>query len=481
MIDWDFPYGEAFQRRLLASLVQDPKRVSEIIQPHFLTTPILVDIAKTVADYHKKSPDAIFSYDFLKDTVKNSLSRNALKNWSRYNKALKAAFIPSNLGDQLFLGRAKEFAKACIYREALILAEKSISAGKYEQVHELIQKAQASADFGNANTVHWRDLPHPSDYPYQEIEWIVDGLIPAGHVIAISGEEGVGKTLLLLAMARSISEGTDFLERGTTETRVLYLGLDVSKVTLQNYMKMMRWNPDDRFRILTMWTDPEAPMLDGERLNWLYKYVEKYRPVLIFDTLRDFFDGEENSSTETKPVLDALKRMRSMGATPILIAHPPKSGNAAIRGTGNISQKVDVSYFVEKVKQQGKEIIRLTCPTKNRAGSPNFTLTIQKQFIPTPAGVYFNVRKVKDSRSSHEPKQNPQYAQLLTCLREHPGTNQKELASKLGMSDRPLRKLLQDLQLGGRVDSVRGKRKTVLWSAIDTQDDDFEAKGIKNN
>ena len=60
---------------------------------------------------------------------------------------------------------------------------------------------------------------------------------------------------------------------------------------------MMRRMPDDEFRILTVWTDPEAPMLDDkEQMKWLIKYMEKQRPLLIFDTLRDFYNGDEDSA-----------------------------------------------------------------------------------------------------------------------------------------------------------------------------------------
>jgi RecA-family ATPase len=464
MIDSRYPYGEAFQSKLLSLLLQNPAKTSVMIQPHYFTSPLMADIARIVTECHKEHPDATFTYVFLKEAVKASLSRKARQNWPLYKKEIKAA-VNSRLPDKsLFLEKAAEYAKQCIYREALVRGEICITAGDYKRFHEAIQKAEQLANFGATKKVHWRDLPHPSDYPHQEIEWIVDGLIPAGHAIAISGDEGVGKTLFLLSMARSITQGTDFLERRVSPAPVIYLGADVSKITLQNYMKMMRWNPGPEFRILTMWTDPEAPMLDSsEQLNWLYKYVEKYRPVLIFDTFRDFFDGEENSSTDTKPVLDAVKRIRSLGGTPIVITHPPKKGKSMIRGTGNISQKVDIPYFMERVKTQKKDISRLTCPTKNRAGSPNITLMIEKQFIQTPAGPYFRIRKVKDSMYA-EREQNVQYAQLVAYLRENPGKNQKEIASNLRMSDRTAKKLLNEGKTKDELSCVKGERKTLLWS-----------------
>src|ERR1700722_11251575 len=110
---------------------------------------------------------------------------------------------------------------------------------------------------------------------------------------------------------------------------------------------------------------------------------------MIFDTLRDFFEGDENSSTDTKPVLDALRKLRSLGATNIVIVHPPKSGTSLIRGTGNISQKVDIPYLMAKNKWQGKDVVVLTCPKKNRFGSTHFNMAMRHLFIPIPGKAPF--------------------------------------------------------------------------------------------
>jgi archaellum biogenesis ATPase FlaH len=470
MLDLGYPYGGQFQQRLLALLVQYPKETSSIIQPRYFEIPTLVDIARVVSEFHARHQDAAFSYVVLKEAVRASLSRKQMENWSYYKEDLKAAFQPLPKDTSLLRELATKFSRDSEFRNALVLAEKYVNAAAYEKIPELFQKALELSDVASETTAHWRELPHPLDYPHEAIEWVVEGLIPAKHVIAISGEEGVGKTLLLLAMARSITEATDYLERRVFARKVLYLGLDVSKVTLQNYMKMLRWIPDNDFRILTMWTNPEAPMLDRtEQLEGLYRYVKKYQPVLIFDTLRDFFDGEENSSTETKPILDAVKRLRALGGTVILITHPAKRGNSAIRGTNNISQKVDVSYFVERVQSQGKDVIRLTCPTKNRAGSQNVSLMIQKLFIPTPAGPYFTIREFRDVRLPAEPKRNRQLDVIVEYLRGNPGKNQKEIAEALKMGDRLLKQILSDGETKGVLRHEKGERKVKRWFVVGSE------------
>jgi RecA-family ATPase len=192
--------------------------------------------------------------------------------------------------------------------------------------------------------------------------------------------------MFALSLARSLTEGTDLLGRMAFQTPVLYLGLDVSLITLQSYIAAMRWSPNRCFRFMTMWTgeDKQPPMLDdSKQMEKLYAMVREMRGlVIIFDTLRDFFEGEENSSTDTKPVLDAVRKLRALGATVILLVHPPKSGNSIIRGTGNISQKVDIPYLMERQQWKGKDIVVLCCPKKNRFGSTHFRLPISSYRPP---------------------------------------------------------------------------------------------------
>ena len=277
------------------------------------------------------------------------------------------------------------------------------------------------------------------------MNWLVEGLIPEASAIAISGEEGVGKTLFALSLARALAEGREFLGRRVWITPVLYLGLDVSQVTLQSYLRMMRWIPSEEFRILTMWTGDsmQPPMLDDTvSMERLYELARKYRPVIIFDTLRDFFDGEENSSTETKPVVDAIRKLRSLGATVIVLVHPPKSGKSLIRGTGNISQKVDIPYLLEKDKWHGKEIVVLTCPKKNRFGSTSFQLPMRMNFIPVPSGLFFWLREIEEWHPSEQRKGYGADEGVIQFVLDHPGTNQKRIESALKMGDRKVRTAL---------------------------------------
>lgn len=470
MIDTAYPYGEPFQRKLLSLLVHDPAQTSSIIKPHYFSSPMLVDIARVVTEIHRQHPTDQLTRTTVNEFVKASLSRKAKQNWPSYKEEIRAAFRSSPSDKAVLLEKAREFAKDYCYRDALVMAEKSITAGKYEKVHDLFENTRKAFSIEEHWQNNWYHLPHPSDYPFLECEWLIEGLIPKGAVIALSGEEGVGKTMFALAIAKSLTEDMDFLGRGVLRNLVLYLGLDVSRVTLQNYIKMMRWNPNGDFRFLTMWTgeDKQPPMLDDPKeMEKLYALAAKYQPLIIFDTLRDFFEGEENSSTDTKPVLDAIRKLRSLGATVLFLTHPPKSGNSSIRGTGNISQKVDIPYLMEKSNIRGRKICVLTCPTKNRFGSTNFRLPMKRIFIRTPGGPYLKIiETTEDSKSEGKSQLKEFQHKIVQYVKDHPGTNQKAVTEALSLGDRTVRSALYAAEEEGLLRSARGSRKEHLWSYI---------------
>lgn len=54
MIDAGYPWGDAFQIRLLALLLKGREKVLDVIEPEFFTDPITTDIARVIRDLHRK-------------------------------------------------------------------------------------------------------------------------------------------------------------------------------------------------------------------------------------------------------------------------------------------------------------------------------------------------------------------------------------------------------------------------------------------
>jgi archaellum biogenesis ATPase FlaH len=477
-----YPWGEPFQLRLLAYQLREPQKALNLVEPGFFTNPMMVDISTNIRDVFKSHPNEsiLISKTTLKELVKESLGRKGREHWPSYRRMIRRIYKTKLKDKELLIDQAMEFAKENRYRKALVKAERAVSSRKYDQVRKIIEEAEAFGKGYGHSSWKWKNLPTYSDFPHSEVEWLVEGVVPSGAILALSGDEGVGKTMFALSLARSLTDGSDFLGKRCFQTPVLYLGLDVSRSTLQSYIDAMRWSPNKYFRFMTMWTgeDMQPPMLDDPvQMEKLYAIAREVRGlVIIFDTLRDFFEGEENSSTDTKPVLDAVRKLRALGATVILLVHPPKSGNSIIRGTGNISQKVDIPYLMEKEQWQGKDIVVLSCPKKNRFGSTHFRVPMRYLFIPTPAGLRFVLAEVQNWKPSDKLKQREANYDVIQYVKDHPGTNQQEIQRALHKGDRSVRTALSEAKDDGVLKSVGGSRKELRW--YDVENEDAAAKDV---
>jgi hypothetical protein len=57
----------------------------------------------------------------------------------------------------------------------------------------------------------------------QNIEWIIDGIIPLGSITLLSGESGGGKTWLAYAIAGAVARGEPFADFKVQHRPALYL------------------------------------------------------------------------------------------------------------------------------------------------------------------------------------------------------------------------------------------------------------------
>ena len=473
MIAGEYPYDLHFQRKLLTLLVRKPQKVLDLIEPQYFGSPIHVEVARVIVEAYKKhgTKDFRLTRSSLVELVKPGLMNMDNDVLEAYRSEIKKIFKVELPDVSILVEHAKEFAKEQRFREALMLAEKHVTNHSYDGAFSVIDKAYsfANAKSASSSPVKWKDLPHPLDFPFEEVEWTIQDILPTDALIAVSGDEGTGKTLLMLHWARAISEGSDFLGRRAYPRKVLYLGLDVSKTTLQQYMQMMRWVPDDYFRFMANWTgeNNQPPMLDKPAdIARLYEIAEQFKPVMVFDTIRDFFEGEENSSTETKPIMDVGRKCRALGATPIFMTHPPKGGTSLIRGAGLVSQKVDIPYLVSKERRDRRELCVLTCPKKNRFGSTAFKLTMEMQFIPIPGRVS-RVRFVE--RPSLEPRKGRRLEEdlesIVDYLQERPGASQQNIEKDLQMGDKKVKDLVSLGRNKGILRRFKGRGKTSSWYA----------------
>ncbi|MCA9469523.1 MAG: AAA family ATPase [Nitrospira sp.] len=280
--------------------------------------------------------------------------------------------------------------------------------------------------------------------PYTETEWLIEGILPKGSIVLMSGREGTMKTWLALDWAHTVSEGTLWLNRVCQSESVLYLdGENPQQVFRQRLgaiggsrnMNIWRWQ-DSSFP-----TSLAAPQLLS---------AAQQHGFIIIDSLRRFMEGrEENSSTEMTEITRQLRQLTKRGATLLVIHHSPKNpGKEGYRGSTELGAGVDICMTVKRSPVPfGTERLEITVDKTRYHEDPSIHLEVQK----TPERPHF--KEMEQSGIAETPATVAELQDLLgiienllTELGARP--NQSQIAQKaaqngLGSRSTILRRLSQ--------------------------------------
>ncbi len=188
---------------------------------------------------------------------------------------------------------------------------------------------------------------------FKDTEWIVDGLIPSGSIVAISGAPASYKTWLVLDMAIKIATGDILFDKFVvTQTGVLIVDEENGERLLQNRFKKLRTNFD--FPIYTI-------SLAGFKL--MEKSVEDIinfckvnnTKLIIFDSLVRIHSEDENDAMKMSKVFNLLKKFVKEGLTVIFTHHNRKTGilrssnpSQDMRGSFDILASVDCHLAIDR-------------------------------------------------------------------------------------------------------------------------------------
>ncbi|MEW6473432.1 MAG: AAA family ATPase [Actinomycetota bacterium] len=167
-------------------------------------------------------------------------------------------------------------------------------------------------------------------FDFPPIKWVVPDLIPQGLTI-LAGKPKVGKSWMVLDIARQVASGGEFLGRSIDQGAVLYLALEDTQRRLQERLGMIRQEGDAPSPHLTLSTTfPRFPDARGRLLEWL-ESAENPR-LIIVDTLghirmersgkeaKDAYQIAYEDLTELKAIAD------EMGIGVLAITHTRKAG-----------------------------------------------------------------------------------------------------------------------------------------------------------
>lgn len=336
------------EQRIIGSLLEDPKLWDDQLSPEQFTLAAHRKIVAAIAECHSKG------YSANLDSVCTHLGEDA-----GYAISLVAGCMPENYVQYL-----RNWREAIAERDWQRQLERLPELTTSEERRAALE-CMTTAINGNGQAPDWRSLFHSR----QELEsapdlsFRIDRFLQADGITLIGGLSGHGKTLIMLAMAKALLEGTplfgykDFSVPCPSK-RVLYLIPESAKGPLHSRLKKFRidqyvGNGDDSRLFVYTLSSPQQIELSDPRLLKAAEGAD-----VFLDTAVRFMQGSENEVESTRVFAENLFRLLNAGARSITGAHhSPKSFSNQdymtleniLRGSGDIGAMLCTAWGVRQI------------------------------------------------------------------------------------------------------------------------------------
>lgn len=225
----------------------------------------------------------------------------------------------------------------------------------------------------------FKDIDDMLDMPDEPIEWLIDGLLPVGATMLLSGKAGVGKSVLARNAAVEVGRGGYFLGHKCAQGLVCWISAaEESETTFKRHIRKIA-TKGTRLKYL------ESPPEMRDRMNWLFNVLENLRPsLLIFDTVVRFLNIVESTSygtvsAATAPLLDLVRRYR---ASHLWLHHTNNAGGVHGGGTWERVPDISTLYSANDTGERYLKLLKarddITLPTTVISYNPETGLTEAK-------------------------------------------------------------------------------------------------------
>jgi len=209
------------------------------------------------------------------------------------------------------------------------------------------------------------------------VPYIVEGYVRQGSLTLLAGEEGCGKSILVLNLGISVACGLDnFLGHNVSKPGiVLFLNNELSfpdhlERFKKNVLALSKIVPANLNNFVCPDSFPPFPEYAKELEG---KIIETSPILVILDCLYWAHDKKENDSSEMKALMRQLDHLRKKYEVAIVVVHHTKKGarngkmqNDDLRGSGVFGAVAD--QIIQIRRSAKDESLRLIKMTKSRHG-----------------------------------------------------------------------------------------------------------------
>lgn len=207
-----------------------------------------------------------------------------------------------------------------------------------------------------------------------EAVWLLEGILPQGSVVMLSGREGDMKSWLAMDMCACVAAGRPWIGREVEASAVCYIDAEMPGNLLRG--RVYAAGPSENLNVLTWQADGFPWTLDHPAMLLA---AQEHR-LLVIDTLRRFMeDGDENSANDMAVITAKIRRLTTWGATVLILHHGIKDRErGGYRGSTELGAAVDISLHVEKLVENGETRLILDAPKTRFSADPKLIIKVDK-------------------------------------------------------------------------------------------------------
>ena len=407
----------------------------------------------------------VFVAEFLFVKVKSV----ARFNKEIFGKSLSEAFLEST--DWKNNNHTKVIAGSTL-DQAYSLLELRQSERPYltKQLYQIVKMEEKTEDFTFLN-----------DVEEKEVDWLAKDWLQKGVVHQIVGAMDNGKSYFTAEISAQVSKGGELFGHPVEKGKVLYISTEDSADTV--IIKRIKSLGGDLNNIAVY--TKLAPISFPSGIDRLFRFVVEHRPsVIVLDPILSMFEGDMNSETSARKVINPLVQLAQFFNIAIInVTHAGKTKkghpNLDALGSQGITAITRANFYLALDEDTGERII--TCIKNNNGGeklSWSFEIVDHEGFS-APRIKHNGLTEVKAQElGSTEPLRDELKLDILEVIEDREvieGKALKELFKnddRVSQSMRTFEEARAELKKAGKIDNKviideeTNKRKTVWFIPV---------------
>ncbi len=293
---------------------------------------------------------------------------------------------------------------------------------------------------------------------HDKINWIVENYIPAGGLVMLSAPPKAGKSFLSLDLSLRLAEGNNvWLNKiPITPCKVVYLDAENAPVLIKQRLKSLGLNDKcGNLKIITRQTlglgridlTNTGTMLKIKQSLAHLKLCEN--DLIVFDSFRRLFSGNENDSSEVAEIMAAITGISP--AAKLILHHLRKKGRENNSPAERVRGSVDITAAIDGLITINTEGIGNDTITELSLSMPRWTSgvkPIEIQWHSTMVDLAFSVISSNERRDLEFRSMK----KIIDYLKEtFESRTLNEITSHTGIGSMEIKGALATMQREGRI------------------------------